>query len=60
MGKKRVEWKDLPPGTGLNEGYALAVFGRGISQLRSPLLVFAAIILALIVMGWLIYLNHAS
>ena len=38
MGKKRVEWKDLPPGTGLNEGYALAVFGRGISQLDRPYL----------------------
>jgi hypothetical protein len=32
----------------------------GVRRLRSPLLVFVAILLAVIVMGWLIYLNHAS
>jgi len=26
----------------------------------SPLLAFTAIVVALIIMGWLIYLNHAS
>lgn len=59
MAKKRLE-KDLPPGSGFYGGAGLYLFERGISQLRSPLLVFVAVILALIVMGWLIYLNHAS
>jgi len=60
MAKKRPELKDLPPGVGLAQGYELALIAQNIRRLRSPLLVFVAIALALIVMGWLIYLNHAS
>ena len=60
MAKNRIEPEDLPPAVGYAQGYELALFGRNIRRLRSPLLVFVAILLAVIVMGWLIYLNHAS
>jgi len=60
MAKKPVEWKDLPPGVGTAQGYELALIAQNIRRLRSPLLVFVAMALAVIVMGWLIYLNHAS
>jgi hypothetical protein len=60
MAKKLPELKDLPPGASTAQGYELALIARNIRRLRSPLLVFVALALAAIVMGWLIYLNHAS
>lgn len=61
MARKRLDGRDVPPGMSLTEGSAYLLFAQKLGPFRSHrLLGVAIVVVAFLIVGWLIFLNHAD
>jgi hypothetical protein len=60
MPRKRIDTDGLNPAMGMQEAIAYRSFNKNMNALRMrPFIAVSAILLACIIVGWLILLNHS-